>query len=490
MSQLTTIDATFLNVESPTTTAHIAGLGVLDPVSCPGGRLTVESVVELIRERAHLARPLRQRLVEVPFGIDRPYWIDDPDFDPAQHVHEVALPEPGDERRLSAMVAMLHERPLDRDRPLWEMFLIQGLSGGRAAVYVKVHHAAIDGVLAAETLAALLDLSPEPRDLPPCDNEPLRAPGTLSMLGMGLARAATHPLRTARSIARTAPYLDEVPGIGGLPGVGLVADALKGITGQGEVPPVPRLAAPATPFNGPVGRSRTVAFGSLPLEDVKRVRRVLGGSINDIVMALCASALRAWLEKQGELPAEPLVAAVPVSLRRGADADTRDAGNRISVMVAPLATHIEDPRERLEHVRAGLQVAKRRFLATSGAWLEEMTALVPAPLAGLAAAALQAAPGRLLRPVNLIVSNVPGPQFPLYLAGARVLAYHPVSVISDVTGGINITMFSYDGQLDVGVIASPRMVPDVWAVVHLLGQALEELKLVADAEEEAALLHG
>lgn len=490
MSQLSTVDATFLHAETPAAPAHIAGVGVLDPASCPGGRLTVDAVVELVRERAHLAKPLRQRLVQVPFGIDRPYWIDDPDFDPALHVHEIALPAPGDDRQLAATVAMLHERQLDRSRPLWELFVIQGLSGGRTAVYMKVHHAAIDGVLAAETLAALLDLSPEPRELPACDTEPVRSPGLLNMLGKGFARAVAHPVRTAQVLARTVPYLDEIPGSGKLPGVHLAAHALKGALHKHEVPRMPALNAPPTPFNGAIGRRRTVAFASLPLDEVKHVRKTLGGSVNDVVMALCASALRTWLEKQGELPDEPLVAAVPVSLRRNGDGAGDEigdagAGNRLSVMVAPLATHLADPRHRFEETRDGLQTAKRRFLATSGAWLEDVTGLLPAPLAGLAMAAFHAAPGWLLRPINLVVSNVPGPQFPLYMAGAKVLAYHPVSVLSDVTGGINITVFSYNGRVDVGIIACPSMVPDAWAIADLFGQSLHELRLLADSEADA-----
>ncbi|RFU38302.1 wax ester/triacylglycerol synthase family O-acyltransferase, partial [Actinomadura logoneensis] len=176
-TQLTTLDATFLNAETRSTHAHIAGLGILDPSALPDGRITTAAAVELIRERAHLAaRPLRRRLAGVPFGLDHPYWEDDPAFDPVQHVSEVTLPAPGTDEQLAEVVAALHARPLDRSRPLWELVLVQGLEGGRAAVYVKAHHAAVDGVLAAETLAALLDIAPEPRELPADDAAPLRAP--------------------------------------------------------------------------------------------------------------------------------------------------------------------------------------------------------------------------------------------------------------------------------------------------------------------------
>ncbi|TYK52907.1 WS/DGAT/MGAT family O-acyltransferase [Actinomadura decatromicini] len=488
MSQLTTVDATFLNAETGTTHAHIAGLGIVDAASCPDGRLTVEGVAELVRSRAHLAaRPLRQRLVQVPFGLDRPYWEDDPDFDPGRHIFEIGLPAPGDDRQLADVVAMLHEQPLDRSRPLWEMFLIQGLIGGRTAVYVKVHHAAIDGVTAAETLAALLDLSPEPRDVPADETEPARAPRPAEMVRAGLLNTAMHPVRSALSVARAAPYLDEIPGLSSLPGVGLMSSVVQGALRRREVPRAPRMSAPPTPFNQPIGRRRSVACGELPLDDIKQIRRGLGGSVNDVVMALCATALRQWLDKRGELPERPLVAAVPVSLRRRGNRG--DGGNQVSVMATPLATDVPDPADRYAAVRRDMDRAKRRFTGSSGSWVQDMSGLIPAPVAGaLTRLALQAAPAMSLRPINLIVSNVPGPQFPLYLCGARVLGYYPISVITDITGGLNITVFSYDGKVDVGIVACRELIPDPSEIVDHLVDALDELReLSREALEERAL---
>ncbi|MEO3829524.1 wax ester/triacylglycerol synthase family O-acyltransferase [Actinomadura sp. B10D3] len=482
MTQLTTVDATFLHAENGTTHAHIAGLGIVDAASCPGGRLTVPLVAELIRSRAHLAaRPLRQRLVQVPFGLDNPYWEDDPDFEPERHISEIGLPPPGTARQLGDIVAMLHEQPLDRSRPLWEMVLIQGLAGGLTAVYVKVHHAAVDGVMAAETLAALLDLSPEPRDLPADETAPARAPGTAGMLGTGLLRAALHPVKSAVAAARTAPYLDEIPGLSSVPGVGLVSSAMQGALRRPALPRAPRVSAPPTPFNRPIGRRRSVACGELPLDEIKEIRRALGGSVNDVVMALCATALRQWLDKRGDLPETPLVAAVPVSLRRRAGA-AAVPGNQVSIMTAPLATHVPDPAERYELVRRDMDVAKRRFTGTSGGWVRDMSGLLPTPVAGaVTRLALQAAPAVSLRPVNLIISNVPGPQFPLYLCGAKVRAYYPISVITDVSGGLNITVFSYDGKVDVGIVACRDLVPDPSEIVDHLVDALDELKALSRA---------
>ena len=480
MSQLNTVDATFLNAETSTTHAHIAGLAVVDATARPGGRLTVADVVDLVRERAHLAAlPLRRRLVQVPFGLDHPYWEDDPDFRPERHVFEIGLPAPGTPDQLADAVGRLHERPLDRDRPLWEMVLIHGLRDGLTGVYVKAHHAAIDGVMAAEALAALLDLSPEPREVPADDSEPARAPGTADMLRTGLLKAALHPVRTAVSVARSASYLDEIPGVAQIPGTGRVAQLVQGALGREPVPRRPRLTAPPTPFNAPIGRHRAFAYGELDLAEIKAVRRALGGSVNDVVMALCATALRQWLDKRGHLPDRPLVVGVPVSLRRnGGGAD--GPGNQVSIMTTPLATHLADPAERYAAVRHDLGVSKRRFVASSGRWVRDVTGLVPAPLAGpVARLAMQALPALAPRAMNLIISNVPGPQFPLYLCGARVLGYYPLSVITDVSGGVNITVFSYDGKLDIGVVACRDLIPDPSEFIVHLGDALDELKDLA-----------
>ncbi|GAA2434108.1 wax ester/triacylglycerol synthase family O-acyltransferase [Actinomadura vinacea] len=483
MSQLNTVDATFLNAETSTMPAHVAGLAIVDAASRAGGRLTVAAIADLVRERAHLAAlPLRQRLVQVPLGLDHPYWEDDPDFDPRRHVFEIGLPAPGTPDQLADAVAMLHERPLDRDRPLWEMVLIHGLRNGLTAVYVKAHHAAIDGVMAAETLAALLDLSPEPRDLPADKAEPERAPSPIEMLGTGLLKAALHPLRSAMSMARTAPYLDEIPVVSQVPGVGRMSQMVQGALGRDELPRAPRATAPPTPFNAPIGRHRTVAYGELDLAEIKEVRRALGGSVNDVVMALCATALRQWLDKRGELPDRPLVVGVPVSLRRNNRRHGRDTtpGNQISIITTPLATHIADPAERYDAVRCDLDLGKRRFVASSGSWVRELSGLVPAPIAGpVARWALQVLPTLTVRPMNLIISNVPGPQFPLYICGARVLGYYPISVITDASGGVNITVFSYDGKMNIGIVASRDLVPNPSEFIDHLTDAMDELKDLA-----------
>jgi diacylglycerol O-acyltransferase len=473
MRQLSALDAQFLNIESGGTVAHIAGLAILDASGTPNGALTLEDLLHLVRRRLPRIPQFRWRLAEVPLGLDHPYWTEDPDFDLEFHVREIALPAPGDDEQLGEQLARLHQRPLDRRRPLWEMYLVQGLAGGRTAMYAKIHHALIDGVSAAQIVAALLDLEPHPPVEEDSDEwHPGPPPGQWSMLAGAAARAAVHPLRTAGSLLRAVPHLDALPIVGRLPGIGLVAGTGRTAARTGQLPPAPDLSVPRTPFNGPVTAHRRVAFGSLPLEEIKAVRRALGISVNDVIMALCASALRRWLIDHDALPARPLVAAVPVSTREIEDGSH---GNQISAMFTSVPTHLADARERVAAVRNTMDTAKQRFVATPDQWLAQLTATVPPAFGSLAARALFRLAPAAVPPINLVISNVPGPQFPLYLCGAQVLGYFPFSVISDISGGLNITVFSYDGSVDVGIVACRDMVPDVWTIVDHLRAALDEL---------------
>jgi diacylglycerol O-acyltransferase / wax synthase len=477
MRQLSALDAQFLNAETGATVAHIAGLSVLDPSATPAGRLVRDDLLELLRHRIHLIRELRWRLVEVPLGLGLPYWIEDPDFDLEFHVREIALPVPGDERQLGEQVSRLHQRPLDRRRPLWEMYLIQGLAGGRVALYAKVHHALIDGVSAAQIVAALLDVEPSPREVAdPDDWRPEQPPGGWQMLAGAATSAALHPLKTTRSLLRAVPHLDAIPLVSRVPGARLLARTARSAGRTGEVPRSPELNVPRTPFNGPITPHRRFAFGSLSLEEIKEVRRAFGVSVNDVVMAVCAGALRRWLIDHDALPDQPLVAAVPVSVRE-TDDDTH--GNLVSAMFTPVHTELADPAERMAAVRDSMSRVKERFSISPATWPAELSAVVPAAFGPLAARALLRIAPAAMPAINLIISNVPGPQFPLYMCGAKVEGYFPVSVISDLSGGLNITAFSYDGSLDLGIVVCRDMVPDVWNLIDYLHESLAELKELA-----------
>jgi len=421
---------------------------------------------------------MRQRLVDVPLGLGRPYWVDDPHFDIEFHLRELALPSPGTRQQLGEQVSRLHARQLDRTRPLWEAYVITGLGDGKAAFYSKIHHAAIDGVSGAEILEAILDVTVEPREVEPEGAfVPRTMPSTVDLARRGLTAMAMNPLEILRTVPRSLSYVDRLPGAANFPGTRLISEA-AGLVGRafGQIPPelgARELHAPRTPLNGTITAHRRFSFGSVPLADVKRVKAHFDMTVNDVVMAMTASALRAWLLDHDALPSVPLVAAVPVSIRT--EDQRGEHGNQVSVMLAELPTHLADPEERMHFMRASMLEAKAHFEAVPASLLQDLSALIPTALSGLAARALfklAAMPGVLF---NLFVSNVPGPQLPLYIAGARVEGVYPVSAVTDLTGGLNITLFSYDGNLDFGLIACREMVPDVWNLIGYLEDALREM---------------
>jgi diacylglycerol O-acyltransferase len=479
MRQLSSLDAQFLHVESTTTVGHVGGLLVLDPSGAPGGELTLSALRAVLEPRLHLAAPLRQRLVEVPLGLGRPYWVDDPEFDLEFHLREVALPLPGDAQQLGEQVARIHARPLDRTRPLWEMYLIHGVDGVRSAIYSKVHHAAIDGVSGAEILATIMDLTAEPRVVEDIDWAAGSLPGRVELLERGLLSTVTQPWDLIRTLPKTLPHLADLPGAANVPGIRVISDlsaaVAKVATGGAASSTTERreLRPPRTPFNGPITAHRRFSFGSLPLADIKAVKNAFGMTVNDVVMALCTSALRRWLLDHDALPTVPIVVAVPVSIRGGDRSGP--GGNQISVMLAEMPTEVGDPAERLSLVMTAMTNAKRHFQAVPATILQDLSTVIPTALSGLAARQLfklVTAPGL---PFNLFISNVPGPQVPLYVAGARVLGLYPVSAVTDMTGGLNITLFSYDGSIDFGLIACRELVPDVWNLIDYLRDALAEL---------------
>lgn len=476
MRQLSAVDTQFLNFETSTNVANIGGLAIL------AGGLSRSALVSLLARRLHLAAPFRMRLVSVPLGLDHPYWTEESRIDLDYHVREIGLPAPGSDEQLGEQVARLHARRLDRDRPLWEMYLIHGLAGDRTALYMKVHHAAVDGVTGADVLASLLDTSPDPAEVAMAPaSEPEERIDTREMIARGIAKAVVNPTNSLRFLINAVPHLDEIPLISQVPGTGLVSrltrEVANRLSGAAEVPAIPRMAVPRTPFSGRISAHRRFAYTRLSLEDVKLVKNTLGVTVNDVVMALCAGALRQWLLKHDALPDQPLVAGVPFSLRAPGD---QRAGNQVTIMITTLATQIADPLERLMAVRDAMRLIKDRSSLAPVDWIREISDIMPSALTGMAARAAFDFFADSAGPINVMISNVPGPQLPLYVSGARLLAYHPVSVVTDASGGLNITVFSYDGSLDVGVIACREMIPDVWSITDYLRDSLLELRLVAE----------
>ena len=478
----------FLALESDTQTGHVGGLAILDPSTSPTGQLGCDEVRTLLRERLPMLPPFRWRLAEVPLGLDYPYWVDDEEFDLDYHVRELALPSPGSDAQLAAQVARIISRPLDRKRPLWELYLIHGLKSGHTAMLTKIHHALIDGLSGAEIMGLLLDLSPEgrkPGELP----DPVGgagngagAPGTGEMLARGLMGVPRYPLRMLRSLPKAVPHIEETP-FGVLPGAGTIGkatDAAVGLVrrGRGPRPPRSNLVAPRTSFNARLTPHRRFSFGQLDLEDVKEVKNAFGCTVNDVVVSISAGAVRRWLIEHDELPDEPLVAQVPVSVRTDEQAGTY--GNRILLMSAPLFTNIEDPVERLAAHHEALGDMKERHRALPAELLQDANHFIPPAVFSRAAQlTFRLGSSRAGRPTwNLVISNVPGPQFPLYLAGAELVANYPVSVVTDGMG-LNITVMSYRGHMDFGLVADRDQMPDLPKVLGWLAAELNVLRTSA-----------
>ncbi len=481
MRQLSSLDAQFLAVESARVYGHVAFLGIYDPSTAPGGRLDMRSVTKLLRERLHLLPPLRWRLVEVPLGLDLPYWAEDPDFDLDFHVRETALPPPGDDRQLAETVARVFGRPLDRRHPLWELYVIHGLTEGRVALLTKIHHSVVDGISGNEIMAAVLDPEPAGREVAPAAPQPPPppVPSDRSMLLRGLRGIPRQPLRAARSIPNTIAGFTDLPGANALPGVPSLsrvysrARRLLGSEEHAGILEVTTARPPKTPFNGPVSAHRRFAFGSLSLDAVRAIRREFGTTVNDVVVSICAGAVREWLLERDALPGDPLVAMIPMSVRRRDERGTW--GNRISMMIVPIPTDEPDARRRLQRTHELLRSAKERHSALPASLLTDATAFIPPAVAALAARNTVDILSRTRPPLNLVISNVPGPRSSLYCAGAELLANYPVSVVVDGVG-LNITVVSYKNRVDFGIVGDREQIDDAWAFLAGAARALEELE--------------
>jgi WS/DGAT/MGAT family acyltransferase len=471
-------------METATTYGHVSGLAVYDPSTAPVPA-GIDDLKLIIQERLHLLPPYRRRLVEIPLGLDHPYWIEDPDFDLDFHVRHIGLPPPGDDRQLAELVSRIVARPLDRSRPLWELYMIEGLKGGYTAQLTKIHHCAIDGVSGAEILTTLLDVTPEPRKVDP-PRRPWRPephPTQVEMLARGVWAIAWTPwkgFQLGRKALRHLPELARSLGFGELPGNRLI----NRLTGRRPDPMLSEAptTAPRTPFNDRITPHRRFAFGSLSLDEVKEIKNQLGVTVNDVVMALCAGALGRYLAERRELPADPLVAMVPVSIRTEEKKGT--FGNQVSAMTASLHTHVPDPIQRLERVHESMRVAKEQHHALPANLLQDFAQFAPPAVAARAARVIaRATVANVMNvPFNVVISNVPGPQFPLYGIGAKLVANYPVSAINDGVG-LNMTVQSYNGSLDFGLIACRELVPDIWDLIDHLRDALHELKEAAKEAE-------
>jgi diacylglycerol O-acyltransferase / wax synthase len=476
-------------METAAVFGHVASLTIYDPTGAPGGA-GVEATRRVILERIDQLAPFRRRLAEVPFGLDLPYWVEDPAFDLDFHVRHHAVPPPGSPQQLAEVVSRIHARPLDRSRPLWELYVIEGVDEGRqVAQLTKVHHAAIDGAAGALMLAAMLDVE---REVPPAGEPaewtPDAIPSDLSLLGRTMGEYARRPEKFVRLSVKTLREFGWLTRSTGLLALAdLIAQPIPGRLGDlvrqrlrnapNEVdhpPPLPPTAAPRTPWNANITPHRRFAYTTIPLEEAKKIRRAAGCTFNDVVLALCSGALRRYLLAHDCLPDENLIAMVPVSVRSGVEADTYE--NRVSLVLADLATAEPDPVARLGRVQQSMSVAKSRFAAIPAESLQDFARFAPPAVVARAMrmySRLRIA-DHTAPPFNLVISNVPGPSMPLYFAGAELRHFYPISALTDGQG-LNMTVQSYNGNLDFGFVACRELVPDLWRLTDLLQESLEEL---------------
>jgi WS/DGAT/MGAT family acyltransferase len=462
MRRLSGLDAVFLAAEGPANyVTHGMAVMVLDPSTMPVGD-RVLAVRDYVRARIHLVPPLQRRLVSVPLGLDVPRWMDDPRVDLDRHIQTVRLPTPVTAVELASFVSELAGRKLDRRYPLWEMYVIEGFEKDRLCIVAKLHHSLMDGGAGMQFMASLFALEPD-APAPPAPGTQLREkrPGDVTMLAGALVSMIRRPLCGARALEQTL-------------GAGMrVTRQLVDHRRRGGASLTVPFSAPHLPFDAPITPRREIAFTSVPLNKVKGVAHAFEVTINDVVLAVVAGAMRRFLVSLGKLPEKPLVAAVPVSVR--GDHDVEQA-NMISVMFTGLATDLEDPADRLVAIHQGALEAKRLQAAMgSEALMEWLGVPVPA-LFSLATSLYARLRLSAFHPplCNVLVSDVPGPPVPLYFAGAHLESIFPLGPIFDGVG-LNITAVSSAHTLNLGLVACPDQLPDLGNLASGLRPALEEL---------------
>lgn len=471
MKHLSGLDATFLHLETPEMPMHVGSLNVLDlPKGYKGD--FYEDAKNFMASRIHLADVFTRKLALMPFDMSNPVWVDDEDIDLDYHVRHITLPKPGTNRQLQQYVARLHSTLIDRSRPMWEFFIIDGLKSGQVALYTKVHHAGIDGQAGVEVGKAIFDLEATGRVVKPPRSRP-RGSG----YQLGMAELATAALRnTAQQyvkLFKMAPAIARA--IGGL----AKPDEKAAEKDTAGAPKKFNLFAPRTSLNVSITNQRTFAGRTISLAETKYIAKHFGVSLNDVVMATVAGALRHYLADNNELPAKPLVAGVPVSLREAGD---QTANNQASMILVSLATDITDPVQRLRAINASSNSSKSTMNRFKAVILDDFpTFAAPWLVSGIASMVGRSGLVNLLPPAaNVAISNVAGAPFPMYFAGALVTCYYPVSIASHGTA-LNVTVQSYNGRMDYGLIACRRAVPDITEIGDYM---LAEHKLLMELTQK------
>ncbi|OBJ04224.1 wax ester/triacylglycerol synthase family O-acyltransferase [Mycobacterium sp. 1465703.0] len=458
MQRLSGLDASFLYLETSSQPMHVCSIIELDTSTVPGG-YTFDGLREALALRIKAIPTFREKLANNPLNLDHPVWVDDEKFDIDRHLHRIAVPAPGGRSELSQICGHIAEAPLNRGRPLWEMWVIEGVAGtdchrnGRLAVMTKVHHAGVDGVTGANLMSQLCATE---ADAPP--PEPAEGVGGAhgwQIAAGGLVRFATRPLHLANVVPDTVSSV--------------LATLQRAREGLAMARP---FAAPGTMFNARISERRNVAYAELNLDDVKAVKNHFDVKVNDVVMALVSGVLRQYLADRNALPEASLVASVPVSVHGKSD---RPGRNQVSAMFSSLHTEVADPVQRLKAIAEANSVAKEHSSAIGASLLQDWTQFAAPTVFGIAMRIYARTRFTDSMPVhNLVVSNVPGPRVPLYMLGCEVKSMYPLGPIFHGSG-LNVTAMSLQGKLDVGLIACPDLLPDLWDMADEFAVGMEEL---------------
>ena len=467
MKQLSGTDNIFLFQEQKNVYNHVAMMMIFDVSTAPHGKVRFKDILKHFDDRMYKHPIFRRRLANVPFGLDRPYWVEEKDIDVEYHIRHIALPQPGDWRQLMIQVARLHSRPLDRSRPLWEAYIIEGLDNipklppGSFAMFMKFHHASVDGMAGLHLAGQLLSLTPR-TDMAPTEQKTIyvdRDPSTVEFISRAVSNSLGRVVKASRLSARLAGKIVEI----GSEQLGSAKDA------GGEK--LQFIKAPPTRFDQDVSAHRVFDGFGMPLSRIKRVRdKVPGATLNDIFLAVAGGAVRKYLKSKNELPEESLLALMPMSLR----SDASEGGNAVGAATVRVCSDIEDPLERLKAAHRAAQAGKHQAEKLGADLFSQFLDTVPSFVGDILLNKV------LMQSVNMTVSNVRGPDVPLYLAGAKAMCFYPVSIPTN-GAGLNLTGVSYNRVMWLSAVSCREMLPDPAFFTACMKEAWDELLAAADA---------